>query len=206
MIFTTSNGTHPILGQDFIWVADYYDGTHLCEYDLETKESDPYRFYSIDRMKLLRFGLIGHSSKLFFEAANGVFNINGEEFRISYVENDKEYLLNGRSLFYNDIISYKDAVSEANPFQKQTDCGMFTNRITQYNFGYKKKLSLDGVTFNFQAIVSIPYQDKAYMSLKIASDQELDGKIVIQRRGIVVDEIESPLQKGHSTNITWTLK
>lgn len=207
MIFAKSNGTHPIRTQDFIWVADYYDGTHFTEFDMETHESDPYRFYAIDKSKLLRFGLIGHGSKMFFEVANGVFNINGHQFRISYVVNDKEYNLNGRSLIYDDIITYKDCVSEAVPHLMGIEnSGAFSDRIVQYNYGYKKKVVLDGINFQFKTIVSIPFNSEAYMNIKIASDQDLDGKVIIRRGSQVVGEFEAPLMEGHSTNINWIMK
>jgi hypothetical protein len=204
MIFAKSNGTHPIRDQDFIWVADYMDGTYFAEYDFETKETDPYRFYRIDKNKLIRFGLIGHGSKMFFEVANGIFNVNGHQFRISYIVNGKEYNLNGRALIYNDIITYKDAVSEAIPMLKGE--GAFVDRVVQYNFGYKKKLVLDGIEFNFQAIMSIPFRSSAFMSIKITSNKDLDGKLVIRRGGLIVDEFHAPLKAGRSGIINWTMR
>lgn len=204
MIFTKNNGYSPVNHQDFIWVADYYDGTHFAEYDFDTKETNPYRFYQIDKDKLIRFGLIGHGSKMFFEVANGIFNVNGHQFRISYIVNDKEYNLNGRTLIYNDIITYKNAVSDAIPLLKGE--GAFVNRIVQYNFGYKKKLVLDGIEFNFQAVMSIPFQSSAFMTIKLTANQDLDGKVVIRRGSQIVDEFYAPLKAGRRGNINWTMR
>ncbi|MCR8994665.1 hypothetical protein [Brevibacillus laterosporus] len=205
MIFAKSNGTHPIQTQEFIWVADYNDGTSLTEFDLQTHTSDPYRFYSIDKSKLIRFGLIGNGTKMFFEVANGVFNINGHQFRVYYVVDGKEYNLSGSALIYNDIITYKDCVSEAIPLLTARE-GAFNNRILQYNYGYKKTLTVHGVEFNYQAIVSVPFNKEAYMSIKITPDHDLNGKIVIRRGGAIVDEFEAPLKAGCKGNINWTLR
>ncbi|TVX86089.1 hypothetical protein [Paenibacillus agilis] len=206
MLFNQSNGVHPIKTQDFIWLANYYDGGYLTEYNLETQESSPHRFYQIDKSKLVQFGLIGHGSKLFFNIADGVFDINGHKFGISYVVNGKEYNLNGRCLIYNDIITYKDCVSEAIPQLFRGGSGEFTNKIVQYSFGYKKKFVMDGIAFKFQPLVSIPCNNQAYMNIKIASDVDLNGKVIIRRGGIKVGEIDAPLQKDHSSIINWVMK
>lgn len=100
------------VSQAYIWIADYYDGTYLSEYDLQTQHA--HRFYDINKEKLVLFGLIGQGSQVYYNVSNGVFHINADRYSISYECEEQEYPLTGRTFVYNDIIQFKNGSSEAN--------------------------------------------------------------------------------------------
>ncbi|WP_068620006.1 hypothetical protein [Paenibacillus tuaregi] len=203
MIFGNRSYTRSPVGQSFVWVAEYYDNTALSEFDWKTKKTNS--FYDIDRTKLYKFGLVGEGSQVYFDVANGVFNLNNHRLMLSYIAGGVEYGLTGRTLLYNDIITYKDAVSDA----KLTGFdpgGQFGNQIVQYNFGYKKQMELENVNINYQAVFSLPYSESTFLQVKITSDQDLDGKLVIRRNGLIVDEINAPLVGGKVGIINWVIK
>jgi hypothetical protein len=192
----------PVRDQSFVWVAEYVDGTHLAEFDFMDGKANS--FYNIDRTKILRFGLLGENSQVYFDVGNGVFTLNKHRLTVSYVANGVEYPLTGRTLVYNDLITYKDAVSDAAPLLKGK--GAFTNTIMQFNVGYKKRMELEDVNISFQAVLGIPLNSSAVLSLKITSDTDLDGELIIRRNGMVVENINAPLKAGHAGQIDWTIK
>ncbi|RPK28780.1 hypothetical protein [Paenibacillus xylanexedens] len=189
--------------QAYIWVADYDDNTALTEYDLQTKKSND--FYSIDKDKLVSFGIIGQGSQLYYNVANGVFHINQDRFSISYIANDDELPLTGRAFLYNDIIQFKNGSSEAN-LNTRVKEGKFKNSIDCFNFGYKKTMNLNDVNINYQSIFSLPVNDIPYLQIKITSDQDLSGQLVIRKNGIVFEKIDAPLKANHAGLINWELK
>lgn len=204
MIFGNPAWTRsPVQHQNKVWLAEYYDQTFLCEYDTVNKLNN--EFNSIDRNKLIAFGLIGGGDQIFFDVANGIFTINNNRFMISYKTKDIEYPLTGRTLLYNDIIQYKDASSASN--LRVTDAnGSFDTRIEQYNIGYKKQMDLVDANIYFQCICSLPLQSPAYFQIKISSNKDLDGHLIVRRDGMIVDEIKAPLLANMSGNIHWELR
>ncbi|RJE90655.1 hypothetical protein D3P07_00660 [Paenibacillus sp. 1011MAR3C5] len=193
----------PVDFQDFSWIVEYSDGTHLAEFDFESKK--PNNFYAIDKSKAIRFGLIGNNSQAYFDIGNGIFTVNNHRFTVSYEANNIEYPLTGRSLIYNDLITYKDAVSDASVFSRKNR-GRFNDTITQYNFGYKKKMELLDVNIYYQCVLSLPINGTAFFQIKISSDKDLNGKLIFRRNGKIVDAIEAPLLQDMSGNMNWTLK
>ncbi|WP_230193262.1 hypothetical protein [Paenibacillus sp. CECT 9249] len=193
----------PINDQSFIWIAEYYDNTFLSEYDFQTKRKND--FYAIDKNRLTKFGLIGEGSQVFFEVGNGIFDINGHRLMLTYQSDHKEYPLTGRALVYNDIITYKLAASDAKLFMRHNN-GRFTDTVLAYNVGYKKKMRLLDANIDYQCILAIPFDDAAYLQIKITSDQNMDGKILIRRNGLIVDEIHAPLKAGHSGQVNWVIR
>lgn len=189
--------------QKYIWVADYYDGTNLTEYDFQTKKSND--FYAIDREKLISYGIIGQGSQLYYNVANGVFHINQDRFSISYTVEDEEFPLSGRAFLYNDLIQYKNGSSYAN-LNTRVKEGKFKNSIDCFNFGYKKSMNLNDVSINYQCIFSLPDEDISYFQIKVTSDKDLDGHLIIRKNGLIVDEIIAPLKANHSGNINWELR
>ncbi|MCP1185115.1 hypothetical protein [Paenibacillus sp. 1781tsa1] len=189
--------------QSFIWVADYYDGTSFLEYDSKTKKNNSY--YEIEKDKLIYFGLIGEGSQVYFDVANGIFQLNSHRIMISYKTDNQEYPLTGRTFLYNDIIQYKDSSSDANILNKKEQ-GNFDSRIEQYNIGYKKQMYLVDANINFQCILTIPFKDSPYLQIKITSDKDLDGKIVIRTDGIVTEELHAPLKENMSGNLNWIIR
>lgn len=188
------------VNQDFIWMAEYMDGNHLSEFDLVTKIEN--NFYDIERDKLLRFGLIGHGIKLYYEVYGGIFKVAGQMIEVLYKVGDKEYYLTGQQAMYCDIISYKNAEATINLL---SGGGEMNSQITQFNFGYKTNLNIDGINFNFKAICMIPYMQNAYMNLWLVADRELDGQVVIKRNGKIVQEIEAPLHNNVGGEVNWLI-
>lgn len=195
-IFSNINGLSPV-SQDFIWLGEYYDGTHLAEFNFTDKKENS--FYSIERQKLIRFGLIGHGMKLFFEP-DGVFNLNGTAIEVAYRLDDMEYSLTGHSGKYNDIITYKDAESALNAAG-----GVVRNQINQYSFGYKTNLEIDGIKFTFKALCKIPFGQPLYMNFWLVANKKLNGVLVVKRNNRIVAEIDAPLKKGAGGEINYTL-
>lgn len=201
-MFDRINGVSPV-AQDFVWLAEYYNGNGICEFDFKTKQKND--FYKIDRSLVSKFGLIGQGMKLYFDVSTGFFNLNGSQIIMTYKTKDREYHLTGHKIgLYNDIITYKDAHTDANlrnPNEK------FVSHIHQYNFGYKKKLSFDdGLELNFQAIVSLPYNSPASMEIKIVPNMDLEGELYIKRVGAITEPIQAPLRKGYAGMTNWTIK
>jgi len=189
--------------QSFIWVADYYDNTYLSEFDLNTKE--PKSFYDINRNKLVQFGLIGEGSQVYFDVANGTFNINGHRITISYATENFEYPLTGRAVLYNDVITFKEAVSDADIFTRSSD-GRFSHFISSFNVGYKKQMELEDVDINFQAILTVPLNAPSYMQIKICSNKDLDGELIIRLNGLISEKIHAPLKENMAGMINWEIK
>ncbi|MFS0855125.1 hypothetical protein [Paenibacillus taichungensis] len=189
--------------QNFIWVADYYDGTSFLEYDTKLKKKNNYN--EIEREKLIAFGLIGEGSQIYFDVANGIFNINGHRLMVSYQAGDQEYPLTGRTLVYNDIEQYKNASSDANILSRKTQ-GNFDSQIDQYNIGYSKQMYLLDANINFKCILSIPYNQKPFLQIEILSDKEMDGKLIFRTNGLITDEYQAPLVSNMSNNINWEIR
>jgi hypothetical protein len=203
MIFQNYNGYSPVTNQDFIWIAEYVDGTYLSEFDLITHR--PNSFYSIDKSKLIRFGLVGQGMKFYFEVGGGIFKLNGQMLMFTYIdENGIEYPLSGHNQLYNDIITYKDAYTDGNVFAGGS--GVLKSVITQYNFGYKTKININDLSFNFQAICCLPYNKPAYMEIKLVANKNINGKLRIYRSGRIVDEIEAPLKEGYAGFTKWVIR
>lgn len=192
----------PVKDQAFVWVAEYYDGTHLSEIDFVTMKSNS--FYGIDKTKIIKFGLLGENSQAYFDVGNGIFTLNKHRLTVSYEANGVEYPLTGRTLIYNDIITYKDAVSDASPFMKGK--GAFTNKIMQFNVGYKKQMELEDVNIYFQCVLGIPLDSSAFLQIKISSDTDLDGRLIFRRNGEIVDYLNAPLKAGLAGQVDWTIK
>ena len=197
-IFQTHNGRSPV-DQEFVWVGEYSNGEHLAEFDLETKEENSFR--SLDKDKLIRFGLIGHKMKLFFES-NGIFNLNGLSVEVFYRVGEKVIPLTGnRKVNYQDIITYKDAESALHPRG-----GVLKTRINQFNFGYKTLIENEEANFNFKPIVKIPFNNPAHINFWLVSDQDLDGEFVIVRNGKEHEVIDAPLKAHVGGELNWVVK
>ncbi|MBD8498876.1 hypothetical protein [Paenibacillus arenosi] len=188
------------VSQPFVWVAEYADGTVLSEFDYTTTEEN--RFQDIEKHKLIRFGLIGNDARMYFEVFGGIFKILGHMLQIDYVTEEKSYQLTGQPFMYDDLITYKDAEFTFNP----RILGSGSSAITQFNFGFKVKLKLEDVEFNFQAVCQIPHSQVACMEIKLVANKDLDGRVEIKRNGNRVDIIDAPLQEGIGGMITWELR
>ncbi|GMX64368.1 hypothetical protein Elgi_36370 [Paenibacillus elgii] len=191
----------PVESQHFIWMASYLDGTFLSEFSYDSQKENS--FYSIEKEKLIRFGLIGYGMNFYYEVFGGTFKLVGQMVEVFYKTDDKEYYLTGQQQMYNDIIQYKDAEAIIDP---QIPSGNMDSTITQYNFGYKQNLQIDDVNFNFKPICHIPYGGRPiYLSLKISADKDLNGRLCIRKNGLTVEEFDAPLQANVAGILNWEL-
>lgn len=197
-IFSSSNGMSPVVEQDFIWVGEYMDGTHLAEFDFKTKKENS--FYQLKTKNLIRFGLIGHGMRLFFEY-DGIFNLNGAVYELIYRTKNKDYYLTGHSGKYHDVITYKDAESSL-----RLDGRTTKPLINQYNFGYKAQIKVDDITFSLKTLVKIPFNQPVYMNIWLVADKKLNGKLIIRRNGRDVAEFAAPLKKGVGGEVNWVVR
>lgn len=185
--------------QDYIWVAEYYRGG-VSEFDLETKESNS--FYSIDKNKLQRFGLIGKGQKMWFECYRGPFNINGNIYELIY-KADREYKLTGQDMFQRDIITYKKAIATIDLSKR---AGSSKSQIVGYYFGYKTEFKIDDVIFNFKPIISILVDQSMYLDIHLVADKDLKGELLFVKNGKIIDTIYAPLQKDVAGGMKWRLR
>ncbi|MEK3702714.1 hypothetical protein MKY87_01200 [Paenibacillus sp. FSL R7-0198] len=199
-IFNEHSGISPV-GQDFVWVGEYIDGTYLSEFDLTTKEENS--FYDIDRDRLVRFGVIGHGNKFFFEN-DGVFNLGGSGIEVIYKDGEREYNLTGHAGKFHDIITYKDAESSVN-FAVGQGGTVADTTITQFNFGYKSLIEIDGVTFQFKATCRIPFGEPMYINFWLVADQQLNGVLLIKKNNRIATELKAPLRKGVGGEVNFGL-
>lgn len=206
MILGNAQYTRSPVSQAYVWIADYYDGTYLSEFDLHTQQSNS--FYEINKEKLVSFGLLGQGSHVYYNVANGVFHINADRYSISYVSDDQEYSLTGRTFLYNDIIQFKNGSSDANMsgYSGRENSGTFTNTIECFNFGYKKTMKLNDVQIHFQCVCSLPLKETTFLQIKITSDQDLPGQLVIRKNGFVIDQVVAPLKANHAGIINWDIR
>lgn len=191
----------PVRDQDFIWIAHYYDQTHLSEFDFETQTENS--FEDINKDKLIRFGLIGYGMNLYYEVLGGTFKLAGQVIDVVYKVKDKEYHLTSRPMtMYKDIIQYKHAEAIMTTNMQN----VMKNSITQYNFGYKQNLNIDDVNFNFKAICCVPYGGRVYMHFRLVADKDLNGTFCIKRNGLIIKEIYAPLKKNMGGELNWEVK
>lgn len=188
------------VAQDFIWMAEYADGTHFSEFDMETKVENS--FYSIDKQKLIRFGVIGHGQKFYYEVFGGIWKLAGQMVELIYKEGDKEYPLTGRDLIYNDIITYKDAENLVN----LVNGGVSKTQITQFNVGYKIQFTCQGVMFYLQTICKVPYGQPTYLNIRLVADKTIKGTLVLRKNGIVSQEFPAPLVRNVAGELNWVVK
>lgn len=194
---------YSFVDQDYIWVAEYADGTKFFEFDPNTKQKND--FYAIRRDSLIRFGLIGHDMKLYFEVFGGFWKINGQLLEIIYRTNEKDYYFTGQPMMYNDIITFKEAESYLN-LNAFEEGGRGLSRITQYNVGYKTSMKIDDIKFNFKSILSIPFNRPVYMNIRLVSSKKLDGELVIRKNGMEVERVKAPLKRGVGGEFNWVVR
>lgn len=188
--------------QDFLWLAEYPDGTNLAEYDVRKESYNS--FYSIDKSKLFRFGLVGHGSHLYFER-DGVFNIAGRRIHFIYEVDGKEIPLNGDyKQNVVDIITFKEAEATSNMIPMRSE-GTFFNQIVSYNFGYKTKKVFAGYDIHFKAIVQIKRDMPVSILIKMTSDKELKGKFNIKVNGSNSFSCQAPIASNLGGELTWVV-
>jgi hypothetical protein len=210
MTFSEVNPVSPIPTQPFLWMAEYFSGG-LTEFDLGTGAEN--LFKDIDKSKIVRFGLIGNKRKMWFECIGGTFNIAGRRIDVVYETKDgKCYNLTGNGgHVMNDIITYKKAVADVpvgvgNRKSSTSKSGILESCIVGYYYGYKTQLTLDGITFTFKPIVSLPLGQAAYLAVSLVADKDLDGRIVFIRNREEIESFEGALLKDKTSQINWLIK
>lgn len=189
--------------QDFVWIGEYLDGTHLSEFDLETGKEN--KFYSIDKDRLRSFGLYSsQGAEMLFDIKTGIFFLQGRMYEFFFESsNNEQYYLTGRPQRYQDIITYKDAEAVFNPMSAK---GGY-NGITQYNFGYKAQLSYpDGTKIGFKAICHIPFGKPITIELRLVSSANLKGNFMVKRNGQIIDFFSAELSPNFAGEINWTVR
>lgn len=184
---------------DFIWAADLVDGTTIKEI---TKEGKRRPFRDIPKNKLVTFGLIGQGMKFYYDASNGIFNLDGRIIEMSYIEGNKEYPLTGYPCYYNDPISFKQSYTDINPFTGAAVGG----GILQYTFGYKTQLKFNDVNINFKPIVHLPMGGKVFIKIRLVADRDMSGNLRVYRNGKLMDDIPMPLQKMVGAVVEWVVR
>jgi hypothetical protein len=194
-----NNNMSPV-EQEYVWYSENVNGEIYSEFDFKTKKENS--FYNIDKKNIVRFGLIGEGKKLYYEINSGIFKLNGKMVEIIYKTDNFEYYLTGQNDLYRDLITYKDAES----IITLNKSGTSRSSIIQFNFGYKTNLEINGAKFNFKPIVSIPRNKNfVYMNIRLTCNQNLNGKLLIKRNGVIVEEIEAPLRKNVGGELNWIL-
>lgn len=183
----------------FNWMAEYYDGSYVTEYDLSNLSRNS--FYTICKEKLSRFGLFGADLNFYFECYGGTFNLNGHRLDIEYHEGDDIYYLTGHSKMCQDIITYKEAACDIDTSSQDSE-----TTLLSINFGYKQQIIENKKEFSFQPIVCLPSGENAFLQVKLTCNEDINGKLVFKRGGRILDTIDAPLQKGYSGQINWTMK
>ncbi|CCF13467.1 putative uncharacterized protein [Brevibacillus laterosporus GI-9] len=180
-------------------MAEYIDGTNLSEFDFNTKQEN--NFYSIDKKTVVRFGLIGHGHKLYYEAFGGHLKLGNGQIDLVYKAGDKEYFLTGQNEFYQDLITFKRAEAEINLLNSS---GELSPIITEYVFGYKHKLKFEDISFHIKVLVGLSEQSPT-LTLRLVSDRNIQGSLEIKINGETVSESIVNLTKETSQEFSWEM-
>ncbi|MEC1179199.1 hypothetical protein P9B03_11950 [Metasolibacillus meyeri] len=183
----------------FNWAADYANGKNYTEYDLLTHKKND--FYLIQKNQVIRFGLFGQGMKLFFEMADGLFNLNGKRVEIEYHADHGEVYYLTTNFKNKDLITYKEAYADYNNVQ-----GIQHSNLKAINFGYKTIYSRDDIQLFFQPIVSLPFNESAFIEVKLTSNKDLNGYLVFKSRGLEVERFYALLKANKAGQINWTIK
>lgn len=182
----------------FNWIAEYNDNKMITEYDFNTGKHNS--FYDINQEDVVRFGLFGQGMKFYFNASDGSFYLNNKRVDIYYETENKKICLTGVDS-RKDLITFKQAYTEYNNRD-----GEQKSNIESINFGYKTIIDFDDVGVFFQPVVSLPFNNSAYIEVKMTSSKDLDGDLVFFSRRKEIDRFHAPLEKGNSGSIRWTVK
>lgn len=186
--------------RDFVWLAEYANGTHLCEFDVNSKTENS--FYSIKKNELIKFGVFGYGYKFYYDIHNGKIHtpIGSYDFELDI--NEQVFNLTGRNEVYNDIITYKKAWSTIDLLKPN---GTSSTNIVEYAFGFKKCIKLDDINLHFQILLKMPYQEEMCFNVKISSDTHINGIVNIKRDGIVIDRLPIEIESNTARMTEWAV-
>lgn len=212
MLFGNASN-HQAIDIPFNWNADYVNGNNVSEYDFGTHKKND--FYMIDRAKVIRFGLFGQNMKFFFEMYDGSFNLRGRRIEMEYHLSDGSGKIIRLTTNFEkkDIITYKEAYADLDPKRQ----GVQKSSLKSINFGYKTKIeNEDIVVVNndtpsylklfFQPIVSLPYNESALIEIKLTSNIDVEGYLIIKSRGVEIERFYAPLKSNIAGQLNWTIK
>lgn len=187
--------------QEFIWFAEYDDHSFLTEYNFDNKEEN--LFSSIEKDRLIRFGIVGKGKRFYFEVFGGTFKVDGKMYELHLESKDQLIALTGNQMNYNDIISYKKSEMYINPVTLQT---IVDSTITDYVFGYKTNIDKDNFNLQFKSQCVMSYDNPMYMNLRLVSSKRFVGDLVIRKNGKEVDRIQTNLKKNVAHELNWIIQ
>jgi hypothetical protein len=200
LTFDTVKCVSPVNTQPFIWMAEYFSNTGLTEFDFCTLKEN--NFSDIDKENLRKFGLIGKGTKMLFDCQGGSFNVVGRNFSIELECDGKSYRLNDISNYITDIITYKRAEAII-PYGLQKG-GQLKPNISGYFCGYKTKLCINEVNFNFKPIISLVAGKPLYLDISLSVDRDMEGTLYIAKNETRIPYNIS-LKKNITSRVHWTI-
>lgn len=181
--------------QDFVWCAEYADGTDYWEFDPHTKAENA--FIGIRRKDLIRFGLIGQGAKMYFEVYGGYFKIAGHLIELSFVQNDQVYPLTGLSVMYHHILTFKHAVADLISYNRTKPS------IQEYMFGYEQEVMIDGLPVTLRVLCHVPFKQPLYFSFELKTSEPIKGKLRVHKNR-TTDEFDAELEANEQGVLNWT--
>ncbi|AHN24039.1 MULTISPECIES: hypothetical protein [Lysinibacillus] len=198
MLFTNTEN-YQAINIPFNWNADYANGKNFAEYDLLTHKKND--FYLIQRNQVIRFGLFGQRMKFYFEMSDGSFNIDGRKIEIEYVKEDGTTYPLTTNYEHKDLITYKEAFTD---FSNQQ--GVQRSNIKSIHFGYKTNYKMEDIQLFFQPIVTLPFNEHAFIAVKLTSTKAMNGYLLFKTNGIEVGRFYAPLEANRVGQINWIIK
>lgn len=183
------NQCQSLAQQDFMWLAEYDDGTFLSEFDIESL--NPNNFNDIDNEKLVRYGLIGRGMKFYYEKSSGTFKLVGQLIEVSLKTTNYEFFLTGY-MKSSDAIHFKNLA--------------YDNTINQYNFGYSTTLNINGFIIDFKVICSIPFGKPIVLNFEATTNADTDGIVRIRKNGDIIEEGYKILRANTLEKYVWEMK
>lgn len=181
---------------EFMWVAEYLDGTLLPQYDFKTLRQNS--FSAMNKSQLLRAGMVGHGYHMWYEVANGHFYFAKRDISFIYRVKGVDYILTD-NITYNDAIIFQEACSTFNNAR-------INNDVFAYDFGYKSIFNNKGINFSFKPLFRIALDEPVHMNIRIVADQDLQGQLVIRVNGLKEHAYEAPLQANVGGELSWIVK
>lgn len=211
------NLPHKAYNNNFMWIAEYLNGTLFCEYDVNTLIQN--QFKDIKKENLIRFGMFGFGYKVYFDISTGIYyeikKINNNDvintYKVLYLDEDGiEYdFMGDRNTIYNDLIQFKSSslMLKLNLRQDINWGKGFNQQVENYNFGYKTKLQINNINFNFQTIMTFnPHNSPLLLQVKLVSDKKLNGNLIFRKNGFQDFKYYAPLEIGNAGIMNWVVR
>lgn len=174
----------PIERQPFIWFAKYGENDTLTEFEDNGKENE---WNTIEKDRLIEFGLIGRGAKLFYSINDGIINVMDKQIKFFLQNEDGSTIkLNNREgEIYNDIVQFKGFYNEYDPMDKNRDPNKpLENIIDSFHFGYKHKIELPQGILHVEHVFRLPLGKPMKLGFRLTPNFELDSKLVVRVTGM----------------------